>query len=101
LLRTQKIERQKTFGWLRGDKTKRRPKGTLLRVDGYFPDKHLVVEYHGRQHFKPNRLMDRRPGRSAQRKKYTRRRQLLIPRHGLKILEIRYDDKAALLAKRR
>ena len=86
LLRTKKIDYQKTFSWLLGDK------GTSLRVDAYFPNKKLVAEYHGKQHFESNQHMDRRPGRAEQRRKYTRRRKLLIPRHNLKLLEIRYDD---------
>ena len=89
-LKTDNIESQKTFDWLLGDK------GTRLRVDGYFPSKNLVVEYHGAQHFLSNKLMDRRPGRAEQRRRYTELRKKLIPKHGLKLLEIRYDEPLTL-----
>ena len=86
ILGVRKVECQKTFDWLRGDT------GMRLRVDAYFPAEKLVFEYHGVQHFKENKLMDRRKGRAEQRKKYTQLRQKLIPAHGLKLLEIRYDE---------
>jgi hypothetical protein len=92
ILKTKKVECQKTFDWLRGDKTKNRLKGTCLRVDAYFSEKNLVVEYHGSQHFFRNNLMDRRPGRAKQRRRYTELRRKLIPMHGLKLLEIAYNE---------
>lgn len=80
------IKNRGVFEWLRGDT------GMRLRVDAYFPNEKLVVEYHGKQHFAPNKLMDRRKGRAEQRRRYTNLRQRLIPKHGLKLLEIRYDE---------
>lgn len=81
------VQRNKgVFDWLRGDT------GMRLRVDAYFPAEKLVLEYHGIQKFQSSKLMDRRPGRAKQRRKYTRRRQKLIPAHGLKLLEVRYDE---------
>ena len=93
ILRTRKIVRNKgVFEWLRGDKRKNGRKGLKLRVDAWFPEENLVLEYHGIQHFKPSKLMDRRKGRAAQRRKYTWRRQILIPKHGINLMEIRYDE---------
>lgn len=87
ILQVERVLNNKApFDWLRGDK------GTKLRVDAYFPIEKLVLEYHGAQHFKPNKLMDRREGRAAQRRKYTRLRQVLIPKNGLELLEIRFDE---------
>lgn len=87
ILKAKEVQKNKgAFDWLRGDK------GTKLRVDAYFPKQDLVLEYHGAQHFLPNKLMDRRPGRAEQRRKYTELRKKLIPLHGLKLLEIRYDE---------
>lgn len=74
------------FDWLRGDK------GTKLRVDAYFPNEKLVVEYNGVQHYRHNALMDRREGRAEQRRRYSDKRRKLIPKNGLKLLEIRYDE---------
>lgn len=79
-------ENKGVFDWLRGDKDRK------LRVDAYFPNEKLVLEYNGVQHDKPNKLMDRRPGRAEQRKRYTELRRRLIPQHGLKLLEINYDE---------
>lgn|GEM_PF-4436634 len=87
ILHTKEVYRNKgVFDWLRGDT------GMRLRVDAYFTEHKLVVEYHGKQHFKPSNFMDRRPGRAEQRRRYTVLRRKLIPRHGLKLLEIRYDE---------
>lgn len=41
-----RFETQKTFPWLTGDS------GRLLRCDFYIPDKKVVIECHGEQHFK-------------------------------------------------
>jgi hypothetical protein len=80
------VRNRGVFEWLRGDT------GMKLRVDAWFPDQNLVVEYHGRQHFQPNKFMDRRKGRAKQRVKYTLLRQKLIPKHGIKLLELRYNE---------
>ena len=77
------------FDWLRGGD---KGDGVKLRVDAYFPKQKLVVEYNGKQHYESNALMDRRPGRAKQRREYAKRRKYLIPKHGLKLLEIKYDE---------
>ena len=66
--------------------------GYKLRVDAYFPEQKLVFEYQGQQHYFPNQLMDRRPGRAEQRRRYSELRRQLVPKHGLRFLEIRYDE---------
>ena len=87
ILRAKDVQRNRgVFDWLRGNT------GMKLRVDAYFPNEKLVLEYHGVQHFKANKHMDRRKGRARQRRKYTQMRQKLIPAHNLKLLEIRYDE---------
>ena len=87
------VERNKgVFDWLRGDKDGKRNKGVKLRVDAWFPNKKLALEYNGIQHYKASKHMDRRTGRRLQRKKYDRRRQILIPKHGINLMIIRYDE---------
>lgn len=87
ILGARKIEINKgVFDWLEGDT------GMRLRVDAWFPNENLVLEYHGIQHFKPSKLMDKRKGRAEQRKRYTLLRQKLIPKHGINLIEIRYDE---------
>ena len=93
--------RQHRFEWLRGDP------GTsgnalTLPVDAYFQHHALVVEYRERQHFesighfdKPDRLTVSGVHRGEQRKIYDRRRESEIPRHGLRLVVIRFDQLAA------
>lgn len=80
------------FEFLRGDPTPKRPKGATLPVDAYFPDFNLVVEYMGEQHSAPNPLMDRRPGRREQRRRYQERRTGVLREHGINLIRVRYDD---------
>jgi hypothetical protein len=80
------IRNRGNFDWLRGDT------GYKLRVDAYFPDQKLVFEYQGRQHYEPNGLMDRRPGRAEQRRRYSELRKQLVPENGLRFFELRYDE---------
>jgi hypothetical protein len=86
------IKNKGVFDWLRGDKGPVSGRRMKLRVDAYFPAEKLVLEYHGKQHFEPNKLMDRKEGRAEQRRLYTELRQKLILKHDLKLLEIRYDE---------
>jgi len=82
----------KRFDFLRGDPTPKRNSGVTLPVDGFFPKYNLVVEYRGKQHFHPNKLMDRRKGRASQRRKYDKRREEVLPNHGFKLLIFRHDE---------
>ena len=91
-LETNNVRRRHTFDFLRGDPTPRRPKGSLLPVDAYFAGFGLVVEYMGSQHFAGNPLMDRRAGRAEQRSRYQALRSELLPKHGLKLIRVRYDE---------
>lgn len=86
LLGEKAIRDQGVFDWLRGDK------GTKLRVDAYFHKNKVVIEYHGKQHDIPNRLMDRRPGRRNQRLRYDKLRRRLIPQHGFHFVEVSWND---------
>jgi len=81
-----------SFDFLRGDPTLVHPRGTLLPVDGYFPEFKLVVEYLGRQHFNENRLFDRRPGRADQRRRYQERRIHVLTQHGMRLVRVSYDE---------
>jgi len=81
------------FEFLRGDPTPKRSRGVPLAVDAYFPDFDLVLEYMGEQHFSGNPLMDRRPGRKAQRAAYQERRSQVLGERGIKVIRVRYDEK--------
>lgn len=85
--------RQATFDWLRGDPSPSRPLGTKLRVDAYWADLQLVVEFQEEQHTKPSPFFDRRHtvsgvGRGEQRRLYDERKALLVPEHGLRLVVI-------------
>lgn len=83
--------RQHRFDWLRGDS------GRTLPVDAYYPSLNLVVEYMERQHTESVPHFDKRVtvsgvSRGEQRRIYDRRRQELIPKHGLSLTIINYTD---------
>ena len=93
VLKTDNVLLQHRFPFLLGDVSKKTNKQSKLPVDAYFPDYKLVVEYMGKQHFKPNKLMDRREGRTEQRKRYDELRVIKCKENGLKLIQFRYDDK--------
>jgi hypothetical protein len=85
--------RQQRFSWLRGDPSAKRPRGTELPVDAYWPDVGLVVEFQEEQHFRPVPFFDRRQtvsgvGRGEQRRRYDQRKHTEIPAHGLRLVVI-------------
>jgi len=90
--------RQHKFDWLLGDPNdaghRRR-----LPVDGYWPGYQLVVEYRELQHDqpvphfdKPGRLTVSGVDRRVQRALYDRRRDELIPAHGIRLIILRSSD---------
>jgi len=92
--------RQHRFDWLLGDPGKN-GRQVPLPVDAFYPGLGLVVEYQERQHFEAVALFDK-PGtltvsgvpRGEQRRIYDRRREEEIPKQGLKLVVIRYDQLA-------
>jgi len=87
----QKAIRQHRFDFLRGDA------GTRLPVDAYYPNLNLVIEFRERQHTEEVKFFDRKQtvsgvGRGEQRKLYDQRRREVLPKHGIKLIELGYDD---------
>lgn len=87
----QKAIRQHRFDFLRGDA------GTRLPLDAYYPNLNLAIEYRERQHTEEVKFFDRkqtvsRIGRGEQRKLYDQRRRDVLPKHGIKLIELGYDD---------
>lgn len=83
--------RQHRFDFLKGDN------GTRLPVDAYYEHLKLVVEYRERQHTEQVKFFDRRQTvsgvpRGEQRKMYDQRRRDVMPKHGITLIEIGYDD---------
>lgn len=87
----QKSNRQFHFEFLLGDS------GTRLPVDAYYEPLDLVIEYRERQHTEVVKFFDKRKtvsgvGRGEQRKIYDQRRRDVLPKHGIKLIEISYSD---------
>ena len=86
-----KALRQHRFDFLKGDS------GTKLPVDAYYPSLNLVVEFKERQHTEEVKFFDRRQtvsgiGRGEQRKLYDQRRREVLPKQGIKLIELDYSD---------
>jgi hypothetical protein len=95
----KKAMRQHRFDFLKGDS------GARLPVDAYYPDLNLVIEYRERQHTEKVKFFDRRQtvsgmGRGEQRKLYDQRRREVLPKHGIKLIELGYSDFAHTSTKR-
>ncbi len=94
-----KASRQQTFDFLRGDPGRNGRQGRKLPVDAYYTSLNLVVEYRERQHTeevkhfdKPDKMTVSGVHRGEQRKIYDQRRRDTLPKHGIKLVEISYDD---------
>jgi len=93
-----RADRQRTFPFLKGDSNARGVR-RCLPVDAYYPEIDLVVEYHEQQHTERHAWFDRRTvnkktgeTRGAQRKRYDRLRQTILPRHGIALIVLDYTE---------
>lgn len=82
---------QATFDFLKDDT------GAGLKVDAYYEPLKLVVEYMEIQHFKKGMFGNKYcPAsgmyRDNQRAMYDQRRRDILPKHGIKLVEIKYSD---------
>jgi very-short-patch-repair endonuclease len=87
-----KGSRQHRFSFLVGDS------GTKLPVDVYYETLNLVVEFNEQQHTKavahfdkPNKMTVSGVHRGEQRKIYDQRRLEVLPKHGIKVIEISFN----------
>lgn len=87
--------RQHRFAFLLGDPSL---KGACRRlpVDAYYEPLRLAVEYRERQHSEPVPFMDRKLTlsgctRGDQRRRYDERRRLVLPQHGIQLIELDYS----------
>ena len=67
-----------------------------LPVDAFYELLALAVEYRERQHSEPVAFMDRRQTvsgctRGEQRRRYDERRRLVLPLHGIRLVELDYS----------
>lgn len=87
----RKSLRRHRFPFLLGDS------GRPLPVDAFYPDLKLVIEYRERQHSEPVALFDRRETvsgvpRGQQRAIYDQRRREVLPKNGIRVIELSYSD---------
>lgn len=86
-----KASQQHRFDFLVGDS------GTKLPVDAYYEDLNLVVEYLESQHTLSTPFFDKKKtvsgvSRGEQRRLYDERRRVELPKHGINIVSISYND---------
>lgn len=87
----EKALRQHRFDFLKGDS------GTKLPVDAYYEKQNLVVEYYEKQHTESVKMFDNKMTasgvtRDIQRRIYDERRKEILPKHGIKVVIISYND---------
>ncbi|MGP1535641.1 hypothetical protein [Bacteroides heparinolyticus] len=83
--------RQHRFDFLTGDT------GVKLPVDAYYEKYQLVVEYHERQHTESVKFFNKKKtasgvSRDEQRRIYDERRKETLPKHGIEIAILSYND---------
>lgn len=88
-----KASRQHTFDFLRGDGNP----GRKLPVDAYYPELNLVIEYRERQHTESVAFFNKKTtvsgvSRDEQRRIYDQRRRDVLPKYGIRLVEISYSD---------
>lgn len=90
--------RQHRFDFLLGD-SNAQGKCAKLPVDSYYPELNLVIEYKEQQHTKANKHFDKPDlftvsgvHRGEQRKIYDQRRLDVLPKNGIKVIEISFSD---------
>jgi hypothetical protein len=90
----QRAERQRRFVFLRGDPGKG-GRCAMLPVDAYYEALNLAIEYRERQHTEPNLHFDKPDrltcsgcDRGTQRKRYDELRRDILPKHGIRLIEL-------------
>lgn len=98
-------KRQHRFPFLRGDKAQRvngkivdvlQEQGVELRVDVYYEDLKLVIEFMEIQHFQPVKLFDEpitcsNVSRGEQRRIYDQRRRIRLAENRIHLIELHYN----------
>lgn len=91
-----KASRQHRFDFLLGDPNAQ-GKRTRLPVDAYYEPLNLVIEYRERQHTESVPIMDQRStisgvARAEQRRIYDKRREEILPEHGIELIILSFDQ---------
>lgn len=80
-------ELEKTFDWLINPET-----NTKLRIDGYFEDYKLAIEYDGMQHYHHITFYDPNYNDFKRRQKLDKLKDKLIKENGITLIRVRYDE---------
>lgn len=90
-LLNQEPSRQHSFPWFRS-----KHKNGLMRVDAYFPDHHLVVEYDGKHHYQymPHFHSSLDAFHRAQQR--DRHRDQLLRQHNIQVIRFAYNEPKTL-----
>jgi len=81
----RELDREVTFDWLRAPDT-----GCKLRVDAFFEDLDLVIEYDDESHFNPRYFERFKNGSFTRRKLLDAVRDKQIPAHGMTLVRVPY-----------
>jgi hypothetical protein len=76
---------EKTFSWLKYN-------GNKLRLDGYFEEYNLAIEYDGIQHYEYTKKFDKEYEEFLKRQERDRIKDKLCKENGIKLIRIRYDE---------
>ena len=84
----EKPQKEKTFSWLKNPETNYK-----LRIDAFFPEHNLAVEYNGPQHYRLYKRYYSSEEKLEKRKKLDKLKNDLLKEHGIKVVWIHYKDK--------
>lgn len=83
----EKAIKEKTFDWLKNDKT-----NYNMYLDAYFPTYNLALEHHGIQHYEFVPFMEKYEGAFEERQYRDKRKKDLCLAEGMKFIEYAYNE---------
>lgn len=84
--------KEKKFDWLINNELKR-PKQSPLRIDAYYPNANIAIEYNGPQHYFVDGIYTKNEKDLIKRQKLDKLKADLIKEHGIKLIVIHFKDK--------
>lgn len=85
-------EKEKKFDWLINKELKR-PKQSPFRIDAYYPNANIAIEYNGPQHYYVDGRYTKTEEELARRQRLDKMKCDLIKEHGIKLIVIHFKDK--------
>lgn len=81
-------EKEKTFSWLRNPTTNQK-----LRIDAYFPEHNIALEYNGPQHYKTDTMYIKTQEELEYRQYLDKLKISILAAHGIPTITVHYKDK--------